>query len=51
MNGKILKGRQKKTWEDCIKEWKGLNFASSTRAAEERTKWQGIVIKSSVLPQ
>ena len=51
MNGKRLKGRQKKRWEDCIKEWKGMNFASSTRAAEERTKRKGIVVKSFVLPQ
>ena len=26
-------------------------FASSTRAAEERTRWKGIVLKSSVVPQ
>ena len=26
-------------------------FASSTRAAEDKTRWKGIVVKSSVLPQ
>ena len=35
-------GRQKKRWEDNIKEWTGMDFACSTRAAESRTKWKGI---------
>ena len=26
-------------------------FASSTRAAEDRTRWKGIVVKSSVVLQ
>ena len=29
----------------------GKDFASSTRAAEDRTRWKGIVVKSSVVPQ
>ena len=28
-----------------------MDFASSTRAAEDRTRWKRIVIKSSVVPQ
>ena len=28
-----------------------MDSASSTRAAEDRTKWKGIVVKSSVVPQ
>ena len=44
------KSRQKKRWEDNIKEWTGMDFASSTRAAENRTKWKGIVANSSVVP-
>ena len=28
-----------------------LDFASSSRAAEDRTRWKEIVIKSSVVPQ
>ena len=44
-------GRLKKRWEDNIKEWTGMDFVSSTRAAEDRTKWNGIVVKSSVVPQ
>ena len=43
MKGKRKRGRQKKSWEDNIKEWTGMDFASSTRAAENRTKWKGIV--------
>ena len=35
---------------DSIKEWTGMNFASSTRADENRTKWKGIVANSSVSP-
>ena len=27
-------GRQRKRWEDSIREWKGLKFAKSQRAAE-----------------
>ena len=37
MKGKRRKGRQKKRWEDNIKEWTGIDFASSTRAAEDIT--------------
>ena len=28
-----------------------MDFASSTRAAEDRIRWKGIVVKSSVVPQ
>ena len=45
------KRRQKKRWEDNIKGWTGMDFASSTRAAEDRTMWKGIVVKSSAVPQ
>ena len=37
--------------EDNIKEWTGMDFASSTRAAENRTRWKGIVANSSLVPQ
>ena len=48
---KRKRGRQKKRWEDNIKEWTGMDFASSTRADENRTKWKGIVANSSVVPR
>ena len=49
MKGKRTKGRQKKRWEDNIKERTGMNFASSTWAAENRTKLKGLVASSSVV--
>ena len=33
--GKRKRGRQKKRWEDNIREWTGLDFNSSQRAAED----------------
>ena len=33
-------GRQKKWWEDNIREWTGLKFAKSHRAVENREKWR-----------
>ena len=39
VKGKRKRGRQKKRWEDHIIEWTGMDFASSIRAAENRTKW------------
>ena len=51
MKRKRRNGRQKKRWEDNIKEWTGMNFDSSTSAAEDRTRLKGIVVKPSVVPQ
>ena len=34
-----------------MKEWTGIDFASSTRAAENRSRWKGIVANSSMVPQ
>ena len=48
--GKIKRGRKKKRWEDNIKEWTGIYFASSTRAAKNKTRWKGIVKNLSVVP-
>ena len=48
---KRKRGRQKKRLEDNIKEWTGMDFASSTRTAENRTRWKGIVANSSVVPR
>ena len=38
MNGKRIGGEQKKRLENNIKEWTGIDFASSFRAAEDRTR-------------
>ena len=45
------KGRQKKRWEDNIREWTGLEFGKSQGAVENREKWRKLVAKSSVVPQ
>ena len=46
---KRKRGRQKKRWEDNIKEWTGMDFASSTKTAENRTRWKEIVANSPVV--
>ena len=51
MNGGRRQGRQRKRWEDNIKEWTGLEFAKCQRAVENREKWRRLVVKSSVVPQ
>ena len=48
---KRRKGRRKKRWEDNIKEWTWMDFATSARVAEDRTSRKGIVVKSSVEAQ
>ena len=44
-------GRQRKRWEDNIREWIGLEFGKSQRAVENREKCSKLVAKSSVVPQ
>ena len=51
VKGKRKRGRQKKRWEDKIKERTGMDFASSTGAAENGSRWKGIVANSSVVPR
>ena len=34
------RGRQRKRWEDNIREWTGLEFAKSQRAVENREKME-----------
>ena len=40
MKGGRRQGRQRKRWEDNIREWTGLEFAKSQRAVENREKWR-----------
>ena len=49
VKGGRRQGRQRKRWEDNIKEWKGLKFGTSQRAAENWEKWRKLVAKSSVM--
>ena len=51
MKGGRRQGRQKKRWENNIREWTGLEFAKSQGAVENREKWRKLVSKSSVVPQ
>ena len=50
VKGARRRGRQKKRWEDNIKEWMGTGFRDSLRAAEDKEGWKGIVATSSVVP-
>ena len=50
VKGARRRGRQKKRWEDNIKEWTGMGFGDSLRAAKDREGWKGIVATSSVVP-
>ena len=44
-------GRQRKRWEDNIREWTGLEFGKSHKAVQNRKKWRKLVAKSSVVHQ
>ena len=51
VKGRRRQGRQRKRWEDNIREWTGLEFGKSQRAVVNRGKWRKLVAKSSVVPQ
>ena len=51
VKGGRRQGGQRKRWEDNIREWTGLQFGKSQRAAENRKKWRKLVAESSVVPQ
>ena len=51
VRGGRRQGRQRKRWEDNIREWTGLEFGKSQRAVENGEKWRKLVAKSSVVPQ
>ena len=43
-------GRQRKRWEDNIREWTGLKFGKSQKAVNGEN-WRKLAAKSSVVPQ
>ena len=47
----IIRGRQRKRWEDNIKEWTGLEWNIIPRKAENREEWRKLAEKSTVVPQ
>ena len=51
VKGGRRQGRQRKRWEDNIREWTGLEFGKSQRAVANREKWRKLVAKLSVVPQ
>ena len=51
VKGGRRQGRQRKRWEDNIREWRGLEFGRSQRTVENRGKWRKLVVKSSVVPK
>ena len=51
VKGGRRQGRQRKRWEDNIREWTGLEFAKSQRAVENRENWRKLVVKSFVVPK
>ena len=51
MKGGRRQDRQRKRWEDNIREWTGLEFANSQRAVEKREKWRKLAAKLSVVPR
>ena len=51
MKGKKKKRQTEEKVGSNIKEWTGMDFASSTKAAENRTRLKRIVANSSVVPR
>ena len=51
VRGGRRRGRQKKKYENNIKEWTRMEFADSQRVVENRETWRELVRKSSMVPQ
>ena len=51
VQGGRQRGRQRKQWEDNIKEWTGLEWNILLRKAENSEQWRELVVKSTVVPQ
>lgn len=50
VQGSRRRGRQRKRWEDNIREWTGLELSDTVRKAENWEEWKKLVAKSSVVP-
>ena len=42
VEGKRRRGRQRKKWDDNIREWTGLPLASTQALAHERERWREV---------
>ena len=50
VQGGRRRGRQRKRWEDNVREWTGLRMSDTLRKVEDRGKWRELVARSSVAP-
>ena len=50
VQGGRRRGRQRKQWEDNIKEWTGLEWNIILWKAKNREEWRKLVVKSPALP-
>ena len=50
VQGGRQRARQRKRWEDNIKEWTGLEWNIILRKAENGKEWRKLVVKSTVVP-
>ena len=51
VQGGRRRGRERKRWEDNIKEWTCLEWNIILHKAENREEWRKQVVKSTVVPQ
>ena len=51
VKGERRQGRERKRWEDNIRESTGLEFTKSQRVVENMEEWRKLVVKSCVVPQ
>ena len=50
VKGGRRQGRQRKRWEDKIRDWTGLEFGRSQRAVENRGNGRNWLLKSFAVP-
>ena len=48
VQGGRRRGKQRKRWEDNIKEWTGLGWNIILRKAENREEWRKLVVKYNI---
>ena len=51
VQGERRRDRQRKQWEDNIKEWTGFEWNILQWETENREEWRKLVVKSTVVPQ
>ena len=50
VRGGRRRGRQRKRWEDNIKEWTGLSLHEAMKKAQDRDMWKNVVDNCCVVP-